>query len=172
MAKAKEKAMIAVFLAEGFEEMEAIVPTDILRRAAHDVKTVGIGKKEITGAHGITVIADMTDAELDVSAIELAVFPGGMPGTLNLDSASITDKVIASVTERGARLAAICAAPLIFGRRGLLSGKRAVCFPGFEDELIGATVENVPTVTDGRITTAKDAMSAYMFAEELVRVLS
>ena len=169
--KERKIFMIAVFLADGFEEMEAIVPVDILRRGGYAVNTVSIGDKTVTGAHGIKVEADMTADELDVEAVRLAVFPGGMPGTLNLDNSIVTDAVITSVTARGGRLAAICAAPSILGKRGLLEGKKAVCFPGFEKELKGATVVDTTVVTDGKITTARDAMAAYDFANELVRVL-
>lgn len=164
--------MIAIFLADGFEETEAVVPTDFLRRAGFTVKTVGVGGKTVTGAHGIPIVADITDKELNVDEVSLALFPGGMPGTVNLDKAEVTDKVIKSVISRGKRLAAICAAPSILGKRGLLEGKGAVCFPGFEGELIGAELKDVSTVTDGNVTTAKDATSAYDFAKELVRVLT
>ena len=163
--------MIAVFLADGFEEIEAITPIDLLRRAGLNVKTVGVNSKIVIGAHGISTVADLTQSELDVSEVSLAIFPGGMPGTLNLDSADITDEVIKSVSERGGRLAAICAAPLILGKRGLLSGKHAVCYPGFENELKGAVISDSPVVTDGNITTARGAGVALDFAAELVRLL-
>ena len=164
--------MIAVFLADGFEEIEAITPIDVLKRAGFAVKTVGVGSKIVVGSHGISTIADITADELNVDEVTLAVFPGGMPGTLKLDAAAITDKVIASVTARGARLAAICAAPMILGKRRLLQGKRAVCYPGFEDHLSGATLSQSSVVTDGNITTAKGAGVALDFAAELVKLLS
>lgn len=163
--------MIAVFLADGFEEIEAIAPIDVLRRAGLDVKTVGVNSRIVVGAHGISTVADMTSGELDLSRVTLAVFPGGMPGTLNLDSADITDEVISSIVKRGGRLAAICAAPLILGRRGLLFGKRAVCYPGFEKELQGAIISERSVVTDGNITTARGAGVALEFAAELVKLL-
>ena len=164
--------MIAVFLADGFEEIEAIAPIDLLRRAGFDVKTVGVGTKFAVGSHGICIAADITADELDTEKVTMAIFPGGMPGTLNLNSAPITDKVIKSVCERGGRLAAICAAPIIFGKRGLLSGKRATCYPGFESELIGAQLLNDSVVTDGSITTARGAGVAIEFAAELIKLLS
>ena len=163
--------MIAVLLADGFEEIEAITPTDILRRAGLDVKTVGVRSKTVVGAHGIATVADLTADEVDVSKISLAVFPGGMPGTLNLDASDFTDKVIGAVLQGGGRLAAICAAPLILGRRGLLSGKRAVCYPGFEGELLGAVTEDSPVLTDGNITTSKGAGTALEFSLELVSLI-
>ena len=100
----------------------------------------------------------------------MVILPGGMPGSLNLDASAYTDKVISSVTSRGGRIAAICAAPLIFGRRGLLEGKRATCFPGFENELRGATVTDEDVVTDGHITTGKGMEFSLPFAKELVRL--
>ncbi|MBQ8880294.1 MAG: DJ-1/PfpI family protein [Clostridia bacterium] len=162
--------MIAVLLADGFEEIEALTPVDMLRRAGKDVKTVGISGRIAHGSHGIDVICDITAEELDINAVEMAVFPGGMPGALNLDGSELTDRVIASVTSRGGHLAAICAAPLVLGRRGLLDGRRATCYPGFENELKGATVIGESVVTDGNITTAKGMGVSLRFAEELIRI--
>lgn len=163
--------MIAVLLADGFEEIEAIAPIDILRRAGLDVKTVGINSKIVVGSHGIATVADLTADEVDTSKITLTVLPGGMPGTLNLHASEFTDKIIDATLKNGGRLAAICAAPLILGRRGLLSGKRAVCYPGFEDELSGAIIDTVPVVTDGNITTARGAGVALEFGAELVSLI-
>lgn len=162
--------MIIVLLADGFEEIEALTPVDILRRAGLNVKTVGISGRAPTGAHGISVICDATPEEIDLSAVTMAIFPGGMPGATNLDASPFTNRVIDAVTKNGGRLAAICAAPLVFGRRGLLQGKRATCYPGFEKELWGATVENADVVTDGSITTARGMGVALAFAEELVKL--
>lgn len=163
--------MIIVLLAEGFEEIEALTPVDILRREGFDVKTVGISGKTVTGSHGISVIADAIPSEINLTEVELAVFPGGMPGSLNLDASDYTDKVISEVYGKGGRIAAICAAPLVFGRRGLLKGKNATCFPGFEHELIGANATGENYVTDGNITTGKGMTVSLEFARELVRVL-
>lgn len=162
--------MIIVLLAEGFEEIEALTPVDMLRRAECEVYTVGIASREVIGAHGIKVIADKTYDEIDLSLVDFAVFPGGMPGSLNLDASEFTDKVIGAVTEKGGHLAAICAAPLCLGRRGLLRGKRATCFPGFEGELIGATVTGEDFVTDGNITTGRGMEYSLPFSKELVRI--
>ena len=168
----KENKMIAVLLADGFEEMEALVPLDMLRRAGLDARLVGVAGKIAVGSHGIAVVCDLTADEVDPDTISLAIFPGGMPGSLNLDKAEFTDTVINSVVRRGGRLAAICAAPLVFGHRGLLDGKRATCYPGFEKELIGATVTDAGVVTDGNITTAKGAGVALAFAKELITLIS
>ena len=163
--------MILVLLATGFEEIEALTPVDIFRRASLQVKTVGIDGKVVTGAHGISVVCDETADEVSLDSLELVVFPGGMPGALNLDASPFSDKAIAAVTKNGGRIAAICAAPLVLGRRGLLKGKRATCFPGFEGELTGAAVVSENVVTDGNITTANGMRSALEFAEELTRLL-
>lgn len=163
--------MILVLLADGFEEIEALTPVDILRRAGEDVKTVGISGETALGAHGIRVCCDALPDEIDLSKVTMAIFPGGMPGSLNLDSSPFTDKVIEAVKNNGGRLAAICAAPLVFGRRGLLRGRNATCFPGFEGELIGATVVDSDIVTDGDVTTARDFRAATRFGDELASLI-
>ena len=163
--------MVIVLLAEGFEELEALSPVDILRREGIDVKTVGIAGIEVRGAHGITVRADMTADEVDVAKVSAVVFPGGMPGSLNLDASPYADKFIAAATANGGHIAAICAAPLVLGRRGLLRGKNATCFPGFEGELAGANATGEAVVTDGNITTARDFRAAVAFGDELARIL-
>lgn len=163
--------MIAILLADGFEEIEALTPLDVLRRAGLDVKTVAIGSKIAVGSHGIPVICDMEADEVDPSSLSLVIFPGGMPGSLNLDASPYTDKLIDAVLKNGGRLAAICAAPLVLGRRGLLEGKEAICYPGFEGELSGAIISEKSVVTDGNITTAKGMGVALPFALELVRII-
>ncbi len=163
--------MVLILLADGFEEIEALTPLDVLRRAGLTVKTVGVGAKFITGSHGIRVECDLTENEARAISAELVIFPGGMPGAVNLDASPLTDEVIKSTLASGGRLAAICAAPLVLGRRGLLSGKRAVCYPGFEDELVGASVCYEPVVTDGNITTARGMGAALDFALELTSLL-
>ena len=167
----KEIFMVIVLLADGFEELEALSPVDILRREGIEVRTVGIAGLDVTGAHGITVRADMVASEVEKESITAVIFPGGMPGSLNLDASPYADEFIAAVTANGGRIAAICAAPLVLGRRGLLRGRRATCFPGFENELVGAVVTGEAVVTDGYITTARDFRAAVEFADELVRLL-
>ena len=163
--------MIAVMIADGFEEIEALTPVDLLRRAGLDARTVAVGSKVAVGSHGIAIVCDMTADEVKLDEVTMVVFPGGMPGSLNLDASPYTDKFIDAVTKNGGRLAAICAAPLVLGRRGLLEGKRATCYPGFEKELKGAKVKKVAVVTDGNITTANGMEAALPFAQELVRVI-
>ena len=164
--------MVLVLLADGFEEIEALTPVDMLRRAGVEVKTVGIGTMTPTGSHGITVKADIDPEEVDLSKLEMVVFPGGMPGALNLDASAFTDKVLLAAKEQGARIAAICAAPLVLGRRGILFGRKATCYPGFENELVNAIVVPDGVVTDGLITTARGMGVALEFSKELVRVMT
>ena len=161
--------MIAILLADGFEEIEALTPLDILRRAGLDARTVAVGSKIAVGSHGIPVICDMTADEVKHDELTAVIFPGGMPGSLNLDASPFSDAAIKAVRKNGGIIAAICAAPLVLGRRGLLEGKRAVCYPGFEKELVGATVpEGVGVVTDGNIITARGMGVATDFSLALV----
>jgi 4-methyl-5(b-hydroxyethyl)-thiazole monophosphate biosynthesis len=164
--------MIAVLIADGFEEIEALTPVDMLRRAGFDVKTVAIGSKIAIGAHSIPIVCDMEADEVDTDELSMVILPGGMPGTLNLDASPFTDKFIKAVTDKGGRIAAICAAPLVLGRRGLLKGKEAICFPGFESELVGAKISDKTVVTDTNITTAKGMDVALEFSREIVRLLT
>lgn len=164
--------MVAVLLADGFEEIEALTPIDVLRRAGVDVRTFSIsGTTEVLGAHNITVRADMLAADAVTDDIELLILPGGMPGAKNLDESEHTDRFIAATLKSGGRLAAICAAPMVLGRRGMLKGKQATAYPGFEDELIGAEVVQRGVVTDGMITTAIGMGAAMDFALELLSLL-
>ena len=163
--------MIYMFLANGFEEVEALCPLDILRRANLEVRTVGIGGQVITGSHGIKVYADMTDVDFDDTNIDMVILPGGMPGSLHLDESPVVDKALAIAKEKNAYLCAICAAPLVLGRRGLLQGKKATCYPGFEDELTNATEIGGRVVTDGKVITATGMGVALEFGLALVTAL-
>ncbi len=163
--------MIYMFLADGFEEVEALCPLDILRRAGLEVTTVGIGGKDvITGAHGIIVHADIPDIMYRDASPDMLILPGGMPGSKNLDESRIVDSALRAAHRQGKFLAAICAAPMVLGKRGYLSGKRAVCFPGFEEFLKCAEVDTERTVVrDGNMITAKGMGAAFDFGLELVR---
>jgi len=163
--------MILLLLADGFEETEALVPLDLLRRGKLDVKTVGITGKTVTGAHGIPVTADLVPKEVS-GKIDALILPGGMPGTTNLDASPDVDRLIEKTVADAGRLAAICAAPLVFGRRGLLAGKRAVCFPGFEAELKGAVPSKKRVETDGLVTTAVGMGAAFEFGLALLSLLA
>ena len=157
--------MIVVFLANGFEEIEALTPVDCLRRCELDVLTVGVGSCLIKGSHGITVMCDTDDGMFIPSDdIDMVILPGGMPGTLNLEANKCVQNTIDYCTERDIPIAAICAEPSILGHKGLLDGKNAVCYPGFESELKGANILNTTCVVDGNIITAAGMGAALEFS--------
>lgn len=164
--------MIYIFLADGFEETEAITPLDYIRRCEQlNVTTVGIGSKIIRGSHGIPIVCDITDDELVLENIDMIILPGGMPGTLNLEKSKTVIKCIDYCYNNGIYIAAICAAPSILGHLGLLNQKKAVCYTGFEDELIGAEVLDIPVCSDGKIITSRGAGTANQFAFEIIKTL-
>lgn len=175
MTVEKEKHMIYVLLADGFEEIEALTPIDILRRGGFSVTTVGVTGKAATGSHGITVSCDVTGKDafrlLGKEPPEMLILPGGMPGTRHIDSWDGTDDFIKATVDAGGYLAAICAAPSVLGKRGLLSGRKAVCYPGFEKYLGGVETGDEKVVRDGMFITARGAGCAMDFALELLSVL-
>lgn len=163
---------IAVHLAEGFEEIEAITIIDVLRRAEIDVTVISVtGKKEVTGSHQISVTADKLFDEVDYSAIEMIVLPGGMPGAKNLKGHEGLRKQILDFHQNGKPLGAICAAPIVLGDLGILKNKKATCFPGFEDELEGADVTGESVEQAGNVVTGKGAGVAIQFALKIVEML-
>lgn len=163
---------IFVFLAEGFEEIEAIAPIDIFKRANIVVETISISDKlEVCGAHGITVLADKLFSEADFNNNDLLFLPGGMPGTKNLDAHEGLKKLINVQVGTNKPVAAICAAPSILGKMGLLNGKEAICYPGFESQLLGATISKNRMVKSGNIFTAKGAGVSIPFAISIVAEL-
>ena len=156
--------MIYVFLADGFEEIEALAPVDFLRRAGVEVNIVGVTGKICEGAHGIKVETDILVDEIKLNDELLGVvLPGGMPGADNLDKNAVVHKAVDYCVENNLVVAAICAAPFILGKKGILKGKKATCFPGFEEYLAGADVLSDGVVTDGNIITAKGAGVAWEF---------
>ncbi len=164
--------MVYLFLANGFEEIEALTPVDVLRRAKLELKTVGVGGKNITGSHGITVTADMTVDELgDMNDADAVILPGGMPGTLNLEASKEVISAVEKCYADGKIVAAICAAPSILGHLGILNGKRATAFPGFEKELIGADLKNDFVSVDGKVITAKGMGVSLEFALAILEAL-
>lgn len=163
--------MIYLFLANGFEEVEALCPLDLLRRAGLAVTTVGVGGDVIVGAHGIAVQADVPDTLFRDSKPDMIILPGGMPGTKHLDESRTVDTALRAASANGAYLAAICAAPMVLGKRGYLKGKEATCFPGFEEYLEGATLSKARVVTDGRTVTAAGMGVAMEFGLALVALL-
>lgn len=160
--------MIYAFLADGFEETEAIATIDVLRRADIAVTTVGIGGKAVTGAHGITVTADIAEGDVNLDEMSGIFLPGGMPGTVNLDNSPLVQAAITLCAERDLTIAAICAAPSIIGKRGLLHGRRATCFDGFEGQLDGALYSPTPSAVDGNFITGRGAGAVFLFALDIV----
>lgn len=164
--------MICVFLADGFEKIEALAVVDILRRANLDVNTIAVNTVMPEGAHGIDVLCNLVDAEIEnISDISTIILPGGMPGTRNLEESEVVQEALQYAVEHKLHIGAICAAPSILGHAGYLQGKKATCYPGFETELTGAILVDDAVVTDGNITTACGPGVAIDFALELVRVL-
>lgn len=163
------KKKIAVHLADGFEEIEAVSIIDVLRRADLDVVVVSVtGKTEVAGAHRIKVIADILFEKVDYDGIYMIVLPGGMPGSANLDAHAGLKYQIRKFVDENKQLAAICAAPLVFGNLGILKGKQAVCYPGFENYLKGADVLEIPVVESGNIITGRGPGVAIQFALKIV----
>lgn len=162
--------MVYILLADGFEEIEALEPLDIMRRAGITAKTVGVCGPKATGSHGVTVEADMEIRDVQEGDMELLMLPGG-PGHEKLDASDAVHGLINYAVSRGIYVAAICAAPSILGKKGLLQGKKATCFPGYESQLHGAQVLEDKAVLDGRILTGKGAGAAAEFGFKIVEVL-
>ena len=165
---------VYVFLADGFEDIEALIPVDVLRRGGVEVVTVSINDDMpiATSAHGVPVMADAMIADCDFSDADLLLLPGGMPGAQNLyDNKTVCRAVVDQLAE-GRRVAAICAAPaVVLGQLGLLDGKRATCYPGFEQLLDGAKYTAALCTVDGQITTGEGPAAALPFAYELLSQL-
>ena len=160
--------MIYVFFGQGFEEIEAVTPVDLLRRAELPVKTVGVGGKEITGAHGITVMCDLTEEEASPEGLDMIVLPGGLEGAKALSVHKGVRKQLLTFAREGKGLAAICAAPMILGELGILEGKRATIYPGMEEHLIGAVHIEEDVVRDINIITSQGPATAMEFALSIV----
>ena len=161
--------MFYLFLADGFEEVEALATLDVLRRAGIDAATVGVTGKTVTGSHGIPVICDREIAELSpAAAFDGVILPGGMPGTKHLNASAQVHAFLDAAAQRDLWICAICAAPMILGQRGMLAGRQAVCFPGFEPELKGAQIPDQFVCRDGRFITAKGMGSAIQFGLAIV----
>ncbi len=172
--KREERTManVYVFTADGFEEIEGLTVVDLMRRAGAQVQMVSISDGlAVKGSHGIEIKADTFFDDVDFDQADLLVLPGGMPGTLHLGEHEGLTGLLQDFAAKGKRVAAICAAPSVLGGLGLLKGKRAVCYPGFEDKLTGAQVEMEEVVTDGCITTSRGLGTAIPFALELISLL-
>lgn len=155
---------LAVFFAQGYEEIEALTVIDICRRGGVETDMVSVtGEKEVTGSHGICVKMDKMFEELDFDNYDMLVLPGGMPGTLNLEAHSGLMAKVDEFCEKGKYIAAICAAPSIFGHRGILRGKRACSYPSFESHLEGAEVTSGPVEVAGNVITSRGMGTAIEF---------
>lgn len=165
--------MIVILLAEGFEEVEALTPVDILRRAGAEVVLVGVGAKEITGSHGIRVLADAEAGEIIPESVDAMVLPGGLPGTLNLENSPAVRKLLDHCAGSGKIVGAICAAPSILAHRGLLNGWEATAFPDFQKDLAegGAKLSESYVCRDGNFITARGMGVATQFGLKLAEVL-
>lgn len=163
--------MVYLFLAEGFEIIEALAPVDMLRRGKIDVKTVGVTGKTVKSSCGVEVTADIEIKDLDFSDAEAVILPGGLPGTINLENDKTVQNAIDFAAENGKLVCAICAAPSVLGHKGLLDGREAIAFPGFEKELKGAKISDKYVVVDGNFITARGAGVATQFGLEIVKQL-
>lgn len=163
-------AKVYEFLANGFEEIEALAPVDILRRGGVEVKTVSItGQREVEGCHGVTVLADeVFGSAADYADADLLMLPGGMPGAANLNAHKGLEEALLQQAEAGRRIAAICAAPMVLGRLGLLKGRRATCYPGMDSYLIGADYTAELVTVDGNITTGRGPAASLPYGFQLL----
>ena len=163
------------FMADGFEDIEALIPVDVLRRGGVDIKTVSInGSNIVESAHGVQMVADVLfeDVEDQLADADLLMLPGGMPGAENLNAHEGVKKALVRQFEAGKMVAAICAAPLVLGGLGILKGKRATCYPGFEGTLEGAEYTHALWTTDGNVTTGEGPAAALPYAYSLLALLT
>lgn len=161
-----------VFLAEGFEEMEALGTVDILRRGGIGVITVSITDNHIVkGSHGVPVTADATVGNVDLSSFDALILPGGMPGSSNLDASDVVKDALMKQYKAGRIVAAICAAPMVLGGLGILEGRKATCYPGFEEKLRGAQATGRDVEIDGNVITGRGPGLVMKFALSLVEAL-
>lgn len=161
---------VLIFMAEGHEEIEALTVVDILRRADIEIEMVSItGNKKVPGAHGITTYCDKLIETVNFDSADMLVLPGGMPGTLNLGLCEMLMDQVHGFNTSKKGLAAICAAPTVFGKAGILKGKKATCYPGMEKDLIGAEVSYDEVCHDGHIITSRGMGTAIPFALEIVK---
>ena len=172
MREWRNTKMIYILLGEGFEEAEAIVPADLLRRAGAEVALVGLKGRQVVGSHGIAVTADLTLEEVRPEEMEMLVLPGGLKGVENISDAPGALELLNEADQRGCWIGAICAAPSILAKMGLLDRRQATCHPCVWEEMGSAAVDREARVmTDGRIITAQAAGSAFPFGLKLVEAL-
>ncbi len=162
--------MVYIFLADGFEDMEAVVPFDLMKRAGIDAVTVGVGKKQIESAHGLFVTADIAEAEADFEKADAFVFPGGWPGAKNLKNSETVNNAITFALHNDIVIGAICASPgYVLSGTGALNGKKYTCFPGFEADEGEYTAEKVEI--DGKLITANGPAAATEFAAAVINAV-
>ena len=167
-------AKVYVFLADGFEDVEALIPVDVLRRGGQDVVTVSVmdDSQTVESAHGVTIIADTWIDDCDLTDADLLLLPGGMPGASNLYACEPLRQALVNQQEEGKMIAAICASPaVVLGQMGLLEGYRATCYPGFEQLLSGAEYTGELCTIDGNIITGEGPAAAFPFAYALLAIL-
>lgn len=156
------------FLADGFEDIEALAPVDILRRGGVDIKTVSVMDTiTVKSAHGVEIKADMMFKDADIDGVDLLLLPGGMPGAENLKNHEGLRMALLKHNEAGKRIGAICAAPMVLGYLGLLAGKKATCYPGFETFLEGAEYTADLFTVDGNIITGKGPAAAFPYSYKI-----
>ncbi len=163
---------VYIFIAEGFEEIEALTVVDLLRRAEIDITMVSImDSKKVTGAHGISIEAGALYNDVNFSHAEMLVLPGGMPGTKYLGEHEGLVTMLKSFNDKNKLIAAICAAPSVLGVNGILKGKKATSYPGFEDKLVDAVISTDPVVVDQNIITSRGLGTAIFFALKIIEKL-
>ncbi len=164
--------MVYIVLGEGFEEMEAVVPCDLLRRANIPVQLAGIGGTQVTGSHGVRVGADILVEQIDRDAMDMIVLPGGLRGVQSILDSQVTLGTVQWAASNGRFVAAICAAPTVLAKLGITDGKKATCYPGMEEQMGGAKVApRGKAVVDGKIVTSTAAGTAYDFGLALITAL-
>ncbi len=162
-----------MFFAEGFEEVEALSAVDVLRRGGVEVQMVSITEAtKVWGAHDIMVGMNHIIEDVDISSVDAVLLPGGMPGTMHLKESEKVRELLMQANDEGKLIGAICAAPIVLGACGLLQGKRATCYPGFEEELTGATTVVEPVVIDGNIVTSRGVGTALDFGLKILEILT
>lgn len=163
--------MVYVLLGTGFEETEAIAPVDLMRRAGIQVHTVGIGGRTVTGSHGIAVQADITLEEMDLTALEMIVLPGGLGGVASISASQEALNAVRFAWENGRYVAAICAAPTILAKLGITAGREVTCYPGCESQMGDAQLTDLAAVQDGKLITGTSAGCAVAFGLQLISAL-
>lgn len=164
--------MVYLFLADGFEIIEALAPVDMIRRAKLDIKTVGVTGKTVKSSCGVEVNSDISIDEFEYNDVDAIILPGGLQGTLNMEKNAVVQSAIDSAVKDDAFVCSICAAPSILGHKGLLKGRNAIAFPGFEKDLEGAAISDDYVVVDGNFITAKGAGVATEFGLKIVEMLT